>query len=49
MASTNDLFGFEQIEADSGVDVTFIFEDINKELEYLLEKKYGRRFNRHRF
>ena len=39
MASTTNLFGFEQIEADSSVDTTFIFEEINKELEeYLLEK-----------
>ena len=39
MASTENLFGFEQIEVDSGVDATLIFEEINKELEeYLLEK-----------
>ena len=39
MASTQNLFGFEEIEADSVVDTTPIFEDINKELEeYLLEK-----------
>ena len=39
MASTENLFGFEQIEVDSGVDTTLIFEEINKELEeYLLEK-----------
>ena len=33
MASTENIFGFEQIEADSGVDTTLIFEEINKELE----------------
>ena len=39
MASSANLFSFEQIEADSGVDPTLIFEEINKELEeYLLEK-----------
>ena len=39
MASITNLFGFELIEADSGVDPTVIFEEINKELEeYLLEK-----------
>ena len=39
MASSANFFGFEQIEADSGVDPTLIFEEINKELEeYLLEK-----------
>ena len=39
MASITKLFGFELIEADSGVDPTVIFEEINKELEeYLLEK-----------
>ena len=39
MASTENLFGFEQIEVNSGVDATLIFEEINKELEeYLLEK-----------
>ena len=39
LASTQNLFGFEQIEADSGVDATPIFEEIIKELEeYLLEK-----------
>ena len=39
MTSSANLFGFEQIEADSGVDPTLIFEEINKELEeYLLEK-----------
>ena len=39
MASTENLFGFEQIQVDSGVDATLIFEEINKELEeYLLEK-----------
>lgn len=36
MASTNDLFAFEEKEADSA---RIIFEKINKELgEYLLEK-----------
>ena len=40
MASSTKFFGFEQIEADSSVDFTLIFEEINKELEeYLLEKK----------
>ena len=39
MESTENLFGFEQIEVDSGVDTTLIFEEINKELEeHLLEK-----------
>ena len=39
MASTKNLFGFEQIEANNKVDTTLIFEEINKELEeYLLEK-----------
>ena len=39
MESTENLFGFEQIEVDSGVDTTSIFEEINKELEeYLLDK-----------
>ena len=39
MTSTTNLFGFEQIEADSGVDNTLMFEVINKELEEnLLEK-----------
>ena len=39
MASTENLFGFEQIEVNSGVDAKLIFEEINKELEeYLLEK-----------
>ena len=37
--SSKNLFGFEQIESDNRVDVTLIFEEINKELEeYLLEK-----------
>ena len=39
MASTKNLFGFEQIEANSVIDPTLIFEEIDKELEkYLLEK-----------
>ena len=39
MASSKNLFGFKQIEADNRVDATLIFEEINKELEeYLLEK-----------
>ena len=39
MTSTENLFGFKQIEVDSGVEVTLTFEEINKELEeYLLEK-----------
>ena len=39
MVSTQNLFGFEQIETDSGVAATLIFEEINNELEeYLLEK-----------
>ena len=39
MISTENLFGFEQIEVDDEVDTTLIFEEINKELEeYLLEK-----------
>ena len=39
MASSTNLFGFKQIQLDSSVDPTLIFEEINKELEmYLLEK-----------
>ena len=39
MASSWNLFGLEQIEADSSVDTTLIFEEISKKLEeYLLEK-----------
>ena len=39
MASTKNFFGLEQIEANSVVDPTPIFEEIDKELEkYLLEK-----------
>ena len=39
MASSTNLFGFEQIVADSGVNPTLIFEEINKKLEeHLLEK-----------
>ena len=39
MTSSENLFGFEQIEADSSAETTFIFEEISKELEeYLLEK-----------
>ena len=39
MISTENLFGFEQIEVDDEVDTTLIFEEINKKLEeYLLEK-----------
>ena len=39
MASTTNLFGFEQIEVDSSVNATLIFEEINEELgEYQLEK-----------
>ena len=43
MTSSENYFGFEQIEADSSVEATFIFEEISKELEeYLLEKSiYG--------
>ena len=33
MASSTNLFGFEQIEADSGVNPTLIFEEINKDLK----------------
>lgn len=40
MSSAENIFGFEQIEADNRVDATLIFEEINKELEeYLLEKR----------
>ena len=39
MALTENLFGFEQIEADSGVDATLIFKEINKELEECLLEK----------
>ena len=42
MESQTNLFGFEEIELNNNckcVDATFIFEEINKELEeYLLEK-----------
>ena len=39
MTSTGNLFCFEQIEVNSEVDTTLIFEEISKELEeYLLEK-----------
>ena len=39
MASSANLFGFEQIEPNSSVYATLIFEEINEELgEYLLEK-----------
>ena len=39
MASSANLFGFEQIEPNSSVDATLIFEEINEELgEYVLEK-----------
>ena len=39
MASSTNLFGFEQIAADSGVHPALIFKEINKEVEeYLLEK-----------
>ena len=39
MASSVNLFGFEQIEPNSSANATLIFEEINKELgEYLLEK-----------
>ena len=37
MASITNLFGFEQIESDSGLDPTLIFKLINKDREeYLL-------------
>ena len=39
MVSSTNLFGFEQIEADTGVQPTAIFEESNKKLEeYLFEK-----------
>ena len=39
MASTTNLFGAEQIESNSVVDTSLIFEEINRGLEeYLLEK-----------
>ena len=39
MVSSTNLFGFEQIEADTGVQPTVIFEESNKKLEeYLFEK-----------
>ena len=39
MASSNLLFELEQLNVDANVDVTFMFEEINKEVEeYLLEK-----------
>ena len=39
MTSWTNLFGFKQIEADSGLDPTLIVEEINKGLEeYLLGK-----------
>ena len=39
MASTTNLFGFEQIDSDSTVNTTLIFEEINKELEQYLPEK----------
>lgn len=37
--TAKNLFGYEQIEADSGFDATLIFKEINKKLgEYLQEK-----------
>ena len=36
MASIANLFGFEQIEADSGLDPTLIFKLINKDREEYL-------------
>ena len=39
MTSTKNLFDFKQVDSNSGVDPTLLFEEINKELEeYLLEK-----------
>ena len=39
MTSTKNPFDFEQVDSNSGVDPTLLFEEINKELEeYLLEK-----------
>ena len=39
IVSSKNLFVFEQIEADNRVDVTLIFEEINKELEDTYWKK----------
>ena len=33
MASTENLFGFKEIEVDSGVDTTLIFEEIIRNLK----------------
>ena len=33
MASSTNLFSLKQVEADSGVNTTLIFEEINQELE----------------
>ena len=39
MATTENLFGFEQIRVNDKVEATLIFEEVNKELEeYLLKK-----------
>ena len=39
MATTENLFGLEQIRVNDKVEATMIFEEINKELEeHLLEK-----------
>ena len=39
MATTENLFGFEQIRVNDKVEATLIFEEINEELEeYLLKK-----------
>ena len=36
MGTSNNLFGFEQIDVDSRVYSTLIFEEIRKELEEYL-------------
>ena len=39
MATTENLFGFEQIRVNDKVEATLVFEEVNKELEeYLLKK-----------
>ena len=39
METSNNLFGFEQIDADIKVDSTLIFEEIRKELEEYLPEQ----------
>ena len=39
MASSENLFAFEQIRVDNRVDATLIFEGVNKVLEEYLREK----------